>query len=107
MAQPRGQPVPYSGSVELVLPVGAHAWRIRVHFRPEVAQRDQRFSLAGVLEGHTGFRAVLGAEVFVLGQFVEANEFRAVQRQAVDRALALHADEAISALVLDEAPRAR
>ena len=63
-------------------------------------------SPVGVLEGHAVFRAVFGAEVFVLGEFVEADEFRAVERLAVDLAGALHADEAVGAGVLDRGFRA-
>ena len=47
--------------------------------------------------------AVLGAEVFVLGQFVEADELRAVQRLAIDFAAALDANQAVSAVVFDGA----
>ena len=46
-----------------------------IHFWPEVTQRDERLSLARVLERHARLRAVFGAEKFVLGQFVEADEF--------------------------------
>ena len=38
------------------------------------------------------FGAGLGAEIFVLGQLMEADEFGAVERLAVDGAFALHAD---------------
>src|SRR5436190_12008303 len=77
---------------ELVFPVGTHCRRVWVHLRAKVTQRHQRFGLAGVLEADARPRAVLGAEVFVLGQFVETDEFRAVQRLAIDPAGALHTE---------------
>ena len=39
-------------SVELVLPIRAHCRRVRTHFGAEVAEGDEWFGLAGVLEGH-------------------------------------------------------
>ena len=44
-----------------------HRRRVRVHLGAEVAPRDERFGLAGVLKGHARLRAVLAAEVFILG----------------------------------------
>jgi hypothetical protein len=88
-------------SIKLVLPICAHRGGVGIHLGAEVAQADERLGFAGVLEGHASFRAVFGAEVFVLGQFVEADELRAVQRLTVDRALALHADQAVGAGVLE------
>ena len=52
-----------------------------------MAEAEERFGLARVLEGHAGFRTVLGAEVFVLGRFVEADELGADERLAVDLGL--------------------
>src|SRR5688572_265076 len=93
----RTEPV---SSVELVLPIRTHRRRIRVHFGTEVAETDQGFGLAGVLKGHAGFRAVLCAEVFVLGQFVKADELRADERLAINLAAALHADQTVGSSIL-------
>ena len=54
----------------------AQFWRIRVYVRAKVAEHDQVLHLAGVLEHDTGARSRFGAEEFVLGQFVEADELR-------------------------------
>ncbi len=43
-----------------------------VHRRPDLAERDPRFGLAGILERDSLARAVFGAEVFVFGQFAQA-----------------------------------
>src|SRR5439155_25999185 len=90
-------------SIELVFPIRTHRRSVRIHLGAEVAERDKRLGLAGVLESHAGFRAVLRAEVFVFGQLVEADKLRAVQGLAVDAAFALHADQAVSATVFDSA----
>src|SRR5438552_62052 len=82
-------------SIELVPPVSPQRGGVRIHLRSEIAQADERFGFARVLKRHAGFRAVFGAEVFVLGQFGEADELRAVERLTVDPAHALHADEAV------------
>ena len=78
--------------------------RLGIRFRAEVAQDDQRLGFASVFEGHAPSRAVLGDEVFVLGEFVEADELRAVRGLAVDPAGALDADESVGAVVLDRSP---
>ncbi len=64
-----------AGDLKLILPIRSHLRRFGIHFRAEVTQRDERFGVARVLERHAGFRAVFGAEIFVLGQFVEADGF--------------------------------
>lgn len=56
-----------------------------------------------VLEGHARFCAVFRAEVFVLSQFSEADEFWAVQRMTIDLADALNTDEAVRAVVSNRA----
>src|SRR5439155_186454 len=86
-------------SIELVPLVSPHRRRVRVYFGAKVTKSHERFGPARVLKRHAGFRAVFGAEVFVLGQVVKADELRAVQRLAVDGAFALHTDQPISALV--------
>jgi hypothetical protein len=83
--------------------VRAHRGGIGIHFGAEVAQDDQRFGFAVVLIGHAGFGGVFGAEVFVLSEFGEADEFWAVESVSVDLADALDADEAVSAVVFDGA----
>ena len=95
------------GLLLLGLLVGAHGRGVRVHFRAEVAQADQRLGGGGVAEGHALLGAGFGAEVFVFGELVEADELRAVEDLAVDRAGALDADEAVGALVGDGALGAR
>src|SRR5436309_12992890 len=80
-------------SVELVLFVGRHGRGFGVHFGSEVAQADQRFGLAGVLERDSSSGAVFRAKIFVFGQFGETNEFWTVQGLAIDLAGALDADE--------------
>src|ERR1039458_1944171 len=73
---------------ELILSVGSQSRGVGVHFRPEIAQADERLGFAGVLECHTRLGAVFDAEVFVLGQLFEADELGAVKRLAVDLAAA-------------------
>src|SRR5262245_49011160 len=93
--------------LKLVLPIRAHRGGIRVHLGAKVAEGDKRFGFAGVLEDDAGFRAVLGAEVFVLGEFMEADKLWGIKRESVDLAAALHADESVGAGVLDGAAYAR
>jgi hypothetical protein len=88
-------------SIRLVLLVSAHLGRIGVHLGTKVPQDDQRLSPAGVLVGYACFRTIFSNEVFVFGEFVEADDLRAVERLAVDLAGALHADKAIGTGVPD------
>src|SRR3989442_1011454 len=90
-------------SVELVLFVVPHGRGFGVYLGSEVAKADQRFGLAGVLEGDSSSGAVFRAKIFVLGQLGEANELWTVQGLAIDLAGALDADEAIGALIFDGA----
>src|SRR5207248_8779347 len=62
-------------NIEFVLPVSTHRRGVGIHFGTEVAEYDQRFDVAGVIKGHAGFGGVFGAENFVFGEFVEADEF--------------------------------
>ena len=93
--------------VELAFSVVADAWGFFVHFGAEVAKEDERLGVAGVLKSNTGLGTGLGAEIFVLGQLMEADEFGTVERLAVDGAFALNAYAAPSALVFDGALGAR
>src|ERR1039458_6833395 len=86
-----------------VLAVRTHRGGVGIHFGAEVTQADERLGLAGVLEGDAGIGAVFGAEVFIFGQFGEADELGAVEGLAVDLAAALDADEAVGAFVFDGA----
>ena len=58
-----------------------------IHFGAEVAQHDERFDVAGVFEGDAGFGGGFGAEDFVLGQFVEADQLRAIEVRACSSCL--------------------
>src|ERR1051325_1401689 len=90
-----------------IFPVPTHLRRIRVHLGAEVAKHNERLGFAGVFVGDTGLGTVFGAEVFVFGQFGEADEFGAVKRMAIDLAVALNADQTIGAVVFDAAVHAR
>lgn len=81
--------------------------RVGIYFGPEVAQHYQRLSMAGIFESDAGFSAVFGAKIFVLGEFSKPDKLRAVEGLAIDFASALHADEAIRAIIVDGATCAR
>ncbi len=64
--------------IELSFSIVANAGGVGIDLGAVVAEEYQGFSVAGVLESDTGLGAGLGAEVFVLGQLVEADELGAI-----------------------------
>src|SRR5437867_412215 len=94
-------------SVQALPFVSAHRWRIGVHFGAEVAKHNEWFGFADILEGYAAPGPIFSAEIFVLGQLGEADEFGAIEGLAIDFADALDANEAVSAVVLDAALGAR
>jgi hypothetical protein len=92
---------------KIAFPSPVRARRAGLGFGAEVAQHDQRLNVTGVLEGDDGFGRAFRAKDFVFGQFVETDEFGAIERQPVHLALALHRDQAVGAPVLDRAASAR
>ncbi len=62
----------YTGTFDSVGHGSLFVRRFAVHLRPDIAERDPRFGLAGILERDSLAPAVFGAEVFVFGQFAQA-----------------------------------
>jgi hypothetical protein len=73
--------------------VGSHGWGVWIHFGTEVAKCHERFGERGVFEGDSLLGGGLGAEELVIGEFIETQEFGAVEPELVGEALALHDDE--------------
>ena len=66
--------------IELSFSIVADAGGVGIDLGAVVAEEDQGFSVACVLEGDASFGAGFGAEVFVLGQLVKTDELGAVKR---------------------------
>src|SRR5260221_9637865 len=80
---------------ELIFLIGAKGRSVRIRFRTEIAQNHERLDVGGVYEGNASAGGILRAEYLVFGQFVETNQFRAIQGQFVHSAFALDGDEPI------------
>ena len=65
-------------ALESVFAVRSHFRRIRIHLRTKITQDHQRLGFAQILKSNACFSARLRAEVFVFGQFGEANQLGAV-----------------------------
>src|SRR6266436_6579480 len=82
-------------------------WRFRIHIRTKIAKHHQRLGLACVFKRHAGVRAICGTEIFILGQFTEADKFGRIQRLTVDPAESLNTDQSVSAIVRNYALHTR
>lgn len=71
----------------------ADGWGVGIYLWAEVAEQDERLGGGGVFVGDALFRGALGDEEFVFGEFVEAEEFRAVEAEFVGLAFTLHDDD--------------
>ena len=76
---------------------------ILVELGAKIGEQHVGFGVAGVLKGSTRLGAGFGAEVFVLGQLVEADELGAVEWLAVNGAFALHASAAPGTFIFNSA----
>ena len=89
-----------SGALSLLL-VSADFGGIEINFGAKVAQANQRFGLAAVLEDYSILGAVLSTEAFVLRELCKADELGTVERHSIDFAGALNTDKTISSVVFD------
>ena len=81
--------------------MGSHFRCFGIHFGSVVAEDDEGFGGAGVLEGDALLGGAFGGEEFVLREFVEAEEFGAVEAEFVGGAFALDDDGGVGAVVFD------
>src|SRR6266403_6358122 len=75
--------------------------RIRIRFRPEITQNDEVFDRARVFERDTRACRRFRTKHLIISHLHESDQLGTIKCQPVDRAVPLHHDQTVSAVVLD------